>query len=379
MSNRGSVKKDASGRWCFVIDLPGDVARKQVRRRGFATKKEAQAALDKLTGDVALDQYVDPSLLTVGEYLEHHWLPLATSRVRPTTIDNYERNVRNHLSDLAVVRLQALDRRRVSQWVIGLSGKGLSPKSVRNCVGILGKALNDAVDLGLVGRNVAARLDAVLPKTQSVQPTTWTADQVGRFLSATADDRFGPIYRFIAMSQCRRGEAVGLRWRDLDLEASTATLVSQRTIAGGIVVEGAPKTKAGARTVALDPATLAALVAWRKKQAAERLMMGAGWPDHGLVFTNADGSPIWPQTITSTFRARCVELGLPYPKLHGLRHSGATLLIAMGVSPKVVQQRLGHAHVSVTLGLYSHVLPGHDRAAAETLAAAVDKVSVTNL
>lgn len=356
-----------------MVDLTADGARRQVRRRGFATKKQAQTALDKVQHDAELGQYVDPSRVTLGEYLESQWLPLAASRVRPTTFDNYERNVRNHLSDLGAVRLQALDRRRVGQWVIGLSGKGLSPKSVRNCVGILGKALNDAVDLGLVGRNVAARLDSVLPKAQATPPSAWTADQLGAFLAATIDDRFGPIYRFIAMSQCRRGEAAGLRWRDLDLDAGTATLVSQRTIAGGSVVVGAPKTKAGSRTVALDPVTIAALVSWRRRQAAERLLIGKGWPDHGLVFTNADGSPLWPQTITSSFRARCVDLKLPYPKLHGLRHSGATLLIAMGISPKLVQQRLGHAHVSVTLGLYSHVLPGHDQAAVEGLATLVER------
>jgi integrase len=99
--------------------------------------------------------------------------------------------------------------------------------------------------------------------------------------------------------------------------------------------------------------------------------MGAGWPDHGLVFTNP-GAGIWPQRVTAIFKTKCEDLGLPTVGVHGLRHSAATYLIASGVSPKVVQQRLGHAHVSVTLANYSHVLPSHDRSAAGALGAALD-------
>jgi integrase len=102
--------------------------------------------------------------------------------------------------------------------------------------------------------------------------------------------------------------------------------------------------------------------------------MGSGWPNNDLVFTHADGTGLWPQTITAHFRTIAGNLGLPTIGVHGLRHSAATFLIASGINPRVVQQRLGHAHVSVTLGLYTHVLPAHDRAAADTLAAAIDAV-----
>jgi integrase len=172
------------------------------------------------------------------------------------------------------------------------------------------------------------------------------------------------LWRLLATTGCRRGEAVGLRWADMNLDAGTVTITDQRTMAGGRVVEGSPKTQAGARTVALDPGTVVALKAWRAQQSAERLAMGRGRPDNGLVFTHTVGGGLWPQMVTSRFKSIAIDLELPLIGVHGLRHSAATWMIDAGVSPKLVQQRLGHADVSVTLWLYSHVMPGRDADAA---------------
>jgi len=370
---RGSVRRDASGRWFFVTDVPvAGGSRRQVRRRGFSTRREAQQALDALRGQVAQGTYVRPANLTVGEYLVGQWLPTIAARVRPTTADTYRRLVVLHVVPmLGAVPLQKLDRATVSQWVGRLSSSGLSAKSVRNIHGILAKALADALENELVSRNVASKVKG-LPRLDRPPPKAWTAEQLVRFLSATADDRLAPLWRFLAVTGCRRGEALGLRWVDLDLAAGTATITNQRAIAGGSVVEGAPKTRAGARTVSLDTTTVAALRAWKRRQAEERLVMGAGWGDTGLVFTHADGNGLWPQTVTRRFRETSAALGLPLIGVHGLRHSAATWMIASGVNPRVVQQRLGHAHVSVTLGLYTHVMPAHDKAAADALGEALD-------
>lgn len=380
MSRRGSIRKDASGRWFFVVDVPGhDGGRRQLRRRGFATKRAAESELDRLVGEVVTGVFVDPSKLTIERYIEDQWLPSMAATVRPTTFDTYSRLARKHvIPRLGPVALQRLDRAHVGQWVAELVATGLSPKSVRNVHGVLAKALSDAVELGLVPRNVAMRTRG-LPAAERPRPKAWSPDQLRRFLAAVDEDRLAPLWRLIAMTGCRRGEALGLRWSDVDLEAGVAVIAWQRTIAGGKVVEGAPKTNAGSRAVALDPGTVRSLKAWRAQQSAERLVMGVGWPDTDLVFTHGDGSGLWPQMVTARFRAVATELGLPTIGVHGLRHSAATFLIASGVNPRVVQQRLGHAHVSVTLGLYTHVLPAHDRSAVEALAEAVDRPAVTNL
>jgi integrase len=326
--------------------------------------------MGQMLGEVAVGQYVDPTRLTVDEYLTNQWLPLLASRVRPTTEDTYRRLVKAHIIPaLGNVRLQKLDRATVAAWLGDLTRKKLSPKSVRNVHGILAKALNDAVDLELVSRNVATR--SKLPAARPSKPKAWTADELTAFLNATRDDRLQPLWRFLAMTGCRRGEALGLRWSDVDLAHGRVTVTHQRTIAGGRVVEGSPKTAAGARTIALDAVSVSTLKTWRTQQVQERLMMGSGWPETDLVFTNPDGGGLWPQRVTRQFGETTDRLGLPPVGVHGLRHTAATYLISSGVNPKVVQQRLGHAQVSVTLGLYTHVLPAHDEDAAAVLASAV--------
>lgn len=379
MSARGSISRDGSGRWGFVVDLPSpDGRRRQARRRGFATKREAAAELDRLVGTVAVGLYVDPKRLTLGEYLERQWLPAKRVNVRPTTVDSYERAVRVHVvPSLGAVPLQQLERAQVASWVASLTGKGLSPKTVRNVHAVLAKALADAVELELVSRNVAAP-PRNLPAARRPAPKAWTVEQLARFFGAVAGDRLYPLWRVIAATGCRRGEALGLSWSAIDLEAGKVSIGWQRTIAGGRVVEGEPKTTAGSRTVAIDPATVSALRSWRRIQSQDRLALGPGWSAGDLIFTNPDGTPLWPQRVTRRLKEISTELGLPLVGVHGLRHSNATHLIAGGTNPRVVQQRLGHAHVSVTLGLYTQVLPGHDEEAAAAIGALLDR-SVTNL
>jgi len=210
--------------------------------------------------------------------------------------------------------------------------------------------------------------DVWLPSLAStVRPTT--RDTYERLVRAHIMPTLGPL----RLQQLDRTHV--RQW--VDRLAGQMSPKSVRNVHGVLAkaltdaVEGSPKTKAGARTVALDAATVAALRAWRAQQSAERLFMGAGWPDTDLVFTHPDGGGLWPQNVTAKFRAIAQELELPLIGVHGLRHSAATWMIGSGVSPKLVQQRLGHADVSVTLGLYSHVMPGHDHDAAEALAKAV--------
>jgi integrase len=372
---KGSVKRSGSG-WGFVFDVQTiDGKRKQVRRRGFATRKAAEEALDAEKRRARGGELVTPSRLTLGQYLTNTWLPAVKPNVRPTTYDSYRRAVAKHiigtdeLPGIGGAQLKALDAASVARFLGVLADRGLAPKTVRNVHAILSKALGDAQSLNLASRNVAHGLK--LPKLPVQQSRAWTAEQLRAFLAHVAADRWATMWRLLATTGMRRGEALGLRWADVDLERGVLTITNQRTIAGGVVVEGEPKSSAGRRSVSVDAGTLAALKSWRRSQAAERLQMGAGWRAD-YVFTWPDGSALWPQTVTSQFKAHAETLGFPAIGVHGLRHSAATWMIASGTSPKVVSQRLGHAHVSVTLQLYAHVLPAHDQAAADAFAAALD-------
>jgi integrase len=164
---------------------------------------------------------------------------------------------------------------------------------------------------------------------------------------------------------------LGLRWADVDLDAARAA-IRQTVIAVHHKVQlGEPKTAKGRRTIDLDAVTVAALREHRKRQAAERLLMGAGWTDHGLVFCRVDGGPLHPERFSRTFTTRVRQLGLPPIRLHDLRHGWATLALAGGVHPKVVQERLGHANIGITLDIDSHGTEGLHTDAAERVAAAI--------
>ncbi len=201
----------------------------------------------------------------------------------------------------------------------------------------------------------------------------WSAAQLGRFIEATASEREAAWWRLLATTGMRRGELLGLRWADVDLDAGRLTIRQTVTMVGNSPAQGTPKSRAGLRMVALDAGTVAVLRAWLA-QAAERLVMGAGWQGGDMLVTEADGSAVHPQVFTRRFGVLTRRAGLPTIRLHDVRHSYATAALGAGVPVKVLSQRIGHADVAVTLRVYAHVLPGDDEAAAALAATAITGV-----
>lgn len=182
----------------------------------------------------------------------------------------------------------------------------------------------------------------------------WSSSELARFLEEADSDRLSACWRFLAMTGCRRGEALGLRWRDLDLDRGRAT-IAQTVAANRLVSE--TKTDRSRRTIALDPVTVAMLRQHREAQVEERDALGGSLDPDDLVFCREDGAPIWPRSLTRRFASFVETAGLPTIRLHDLRHTHATLALQAGVHPKVVQERLGHAAISITLDIYSHSIP----------------------
>jgi integrase len=173
----------------------------------------------------------------------------------------------------------------------------------------------------------------------------------------------------LATTGLRRGECLGLRWSDLDLDGGRASIRQTVIAVKHTPMLGTPKTAKGRRTITLDAGTVTALREHRKRQAAERLLMGAGWHDHDLVFCHVDGTMLHPERFTRGFSEAVRRLGLPAIRLHDLRHGWATLALQAGIHPKVVQERLGHANISITLDTYSQVVGSLHEDAAEQVAA----------
>jgi integrase len=243
---------------------------------------------------------------------------------------------------------------------------GLDRRTVNYIHTILHRALKDAVRWGRLPRNPADAADPPRGGQKSDGIHAWDAATMRAFLDASraAEDRLHPLWVLLATTGMRRGEALGLRWADLDLDAGRARVVQTIVQTRGLVTIGEPKTAKGRRSISLDSSTLAVLRDHRHHMLQERLLVGADFNDLGLVFHQPDGTWLRPDAVSDLFLRRTRRYGVPRLTLHGLRHTWATLALEKGIHPRVVQERLGHSTIAITLGIYSHVSPTlHDEAA----------------
>jgi integrase len=367
-----------NNRWYVLVDVPTGPDGKRRRRGvgGFKTKREAKAAEAEALRRIRDGVFVEPSRLTLGAYLTEMWLPSMRNQVRATTLGGYRHNVRAYLVPrLGNIRLQQLTTARVGAFygelVVsgGREGRPLSPKTVRYVHTTLRRALRDAMADGLVVRNVAAQ--ARPPRARRVEMRTWTAEQVGIFLASVREDRLYAAWLLLATLGMRRGELLGLRWADVDLNEGRIAIRHTLVMVDGKPAMAEPKTAKGRRSLTLAPEVLDSLRVHHAHQVAERLSQGTDYSDSGLVITAEDGRPMHPETLSGVFVRRAKRAGLPPIRLHDLRHSVASILLARGVHPKVVSDMLGHATIALTLDTYSHVIPSLQQEAANVVVAAV--------
>ncbi len=366
------------GAWYYRHDLPpaANGKRRQVKQGGFATEREARKALTDALARLDRGVYVDRSKLAVGTYLDD-WL-VARVNLRPASvvfyrvaIDRYLKPELGHLR-LSDMRADDIERAfaRIRRGVDG-RGKPVSPALIARLKTTLRAALNVAVKRGLLHANPALHVEVQAHERPAVR--VWDAATTGAFLDATADGLHGAMWHLIASFGLRRGEAAGLRWVDVDLEAGVVAVAVQRTQIGRAVAESAPKTTKGVRTLSLDAGTIEVLRAHRTLQSASRLAWGAAWVDSGLVFTMEDGRGLQPQYVTRLFAKACRNGGFPLIRLHDLRHTSASLGLAAGESLVEVSKRLGHSQLAITADTYTHVLPVVALASSEARAALIPR------
>jgi integrase len=353
--------------------------RRRKTQAGFATRKECEAAMNKVMTAVEERTFVAPSRITVREFLLREWLPAIKGTVRPTTYASYTMHIEGHIVPaLGSLQLSRLSAQAINAFYAQLlkdgraSGRGgLSPATVRRIHATLHRALKDAVRWSRLSVNPVDAADPPRGKADQRDLPAWSGQQLASFLAHVKDERLFALWRLLSMTGCRRGEALGLRWDDLDVEAATITFRRALVPLGAEVILSEPKTTRGRRTIALDPATLEALKAHAARQADEQSACD-NWSETGYIFTSEDGQPLDPHRTSKAFERHLRQAALPRIPLHGLRHTYATLALSSGVNPRIVSGRLGHSTVALTLDIYSHVLPQADAEAAQKIAALIE-------
>ncbi|NLG64612.1 MAG: site-specific integrase, partial [Actinobacteria bacterium] len=353
--------------------------RRRKTAAGFASRKDAEAAMNKILAAIEEQRYVIPAKISVREFLTHEWLPAIKATLRPTTYASYQMHVLCHI--LPALGAELLARLRPAQINAfyatllengRLQGSGsLSPATVRRIHATLHRALRDAIRWQLIAVNPADAADPPRGSGKQRELPAWDAGQLASFLSFAAEDRLFALWRLLAMTGARRGEALGLRWDDLDLEHNTITIRRALVTVNGTTIVSEPKTSRGRRRIALDPLSIEALKAHAARQADES--GSPGWTESGYIFTTKDGGALEPRWVSKQFGRLLRVAALPRIPLHGLRHTYATLALSSGVNPRIVSGRLGHSTVALTLDIYSHVLPQADADAAERIAALVER------
>ena len=343
--NAGPVRDARTGKWGFVIDVASQRTASAVKRarRGFRTQKDAKDALAELTGQVRSQNYVPPAKQRVSEYLDE-WLASVAGDLQPSTLSGYTRVLRVHVRPrIGGMQLRHLDPGALKTMYAEL-GETLSPRSVRYAGAIVHHALKDAVAWNRIARNPA---DVAKPprakESRARMMTTWDASEVRRFfaLDDVRAHRDRVAWWVATMTGLRRGELLGLRWRDVDLDNGQLQIVQTLTAVDHRIVIGPGTKSGGGRSVSIDAETVAELKGLRARQAKDRLAVGAGWRDHGLVFTRPDGTPLDPGRFSERF-IRMVERhpDLPRLRLHDLRHTDASILLKARVPITVVSKRL---------------------------------------
>jgi integrase len=362
-NGEGTITQRKDGRWEARISLEDG-------KRKVLYGKTQRAVRDKL---IAARRQVQQGLplpherLTLGAWLTEWLETVARVSVHPSTFRAYLGYVNHRLLTHRTAR-QALTRVSPSdldRLFADLRQAGLKPRTVEQIRAIIRRSLNVALKRSLVVRNVATLTDP--PHVERNEAPALSSEEARRLLGALRAEPRYPLYAFALATGLRLGELLGLRWEDVDLDTG---IVRVRQAAQRIAQETRfvpPKTNRSRRQIVIPASTIALLRSHRARQAEQRLALGSEWGDSGLIFTNDFGAPLVGTSVTNGFQRALARAGLPRMRFHDLRHGTASLLLAEGVNPRVVMERLGHSTIALTLGTYSHVIPALDQEAAMRL------------
>jgi integrase len=360
---RGKDGKVKGYRAAYVVYTADGPKRRYLssKRREDVRDKLAKALSDRVDGLV-----FDAGTMTVGEYLDR-WLKGVRDTVRQSTYERYGFAIGPHIKPaLGRIKLKDLTPAQVRWFYRERLDSGLAPATIHKLHVVLHKALNAAVADGLIPRNAATGVK--LPRITREEINPLDPDEARRFIEAACGDRLEALYILALNTGMRQGELLALKWDDVDLERGVLRVRRTLTREDKAFVLGESKTKKSRRTIRLTTSALEALRAHLSRQFEEIERMGSLYQPGGLVFATTTGTIINPSNLRNrSFKPLLKRAGLRPIRFHDLRHTCAALLLSKDVNPKVVSEMLGHASVSITLDIYSHLLPDMQEKAVKAL------------
>lgn len=371
---RGHIIKRYKDSYTIVLNLGRDPAsgkRKQQWVSIKGTKKAAERHLAELLHQFDTGTFLKPGKVTLADFLERWLKEYAWPNLAPRTAEGYESIVRQHLMPkLGNIVLTQLKPEHLQKYYAETltngrcnGSSGLMQTTVNHHHTYLHRALKMALTWGLISRNPADAVTA--PRVQRSEMKTMDEDEVKAFLDLARKTPYYALFYLALFTGMRRSELLALRWCDIDLLMGEISVTrSLHHLLDGSVIFRQPKTAKGRRQVALPPSATSVIREQKEKRTLECMMLGFSLQEDALVFSRFDGKPLLPDTVSNAWRKIVKRAGLKHFRLHDARHTHASLLLKQNVHPKIVQERLGHATISTTLDLYSHVAPGLQRAAA---------------
>jgi integrase len=337
------------------------------------TKKEAERQRTELLHQLDTGTFIRPSKTTFAEYLERWLQDYARPNISPRGYERYAGIIKKYfipeMGDLALTQLKP---EHIQKHVRTIREQGLKPETIKFHHAVVHKALQTAVKWGLLYRNAADGVD--VPKDGHTEMQTWDDFEVRQFLDTAKDSIYYALFHTALFTGMRRSELLGLKWEDVEIQTISVRR-SLHHLKDGSYIFTPPKSAKSTRTIALAPSSVLVLAEHKERQQAIRTMLGETLGKDDLVFSTPQGAPLRPNTITRAWGILAAKAGVKPIRLHDARHTHASLMLKQGIHPKIVQERLGHATISMTLDIYSHVAPGLQEAAARSFDALVNPVN----
>ena len=368
----GSIreKKVKSGEIHYQITIEGgydELTGKRIRiyKNVNGSKREAKSVMHRMITEMEQGKLTQKNNKSVSEWMDE-WLENYLPNIEETTRVGYKTKIRCYIKpSIGDILIKSLRTEHVQRMINDMNDKGLSPKNIRDTFNNINAAMKKAVKIRLIPYNPCEAIE--LPKLKKYRANVYPTEMIHTLLDTAKDtDMYLPIL-LLVMVGLRRGELLALRWEDIDFD-NNVLKVRKNMVRGekGYIIK-APKSEASIRDIYLGNDVIEVLKIARQQYLDDIVSYGTGFQNLGFVIRQQDGSPYKPDSMSQKWERFIKSNGLPKIRLHDLRHSNATALIQAGVNPRVVQQRLGHSDVNITLNTYTHILPEMDIAAAEKL------------